>query len=88
MDEVEVDVEQRRLPVRLGHDVGVPHALEERLGHPYIVAIAAARWGPKVELVGRDGNVGSNCSDRDHESTKRGRGLDGGTPASGTGSSA
>ena len=37
MDEVEVDVEQRRLVVRLADEVRLPDAVEERPSHPRIV---------------------------------------------------
>ena len=39
MDEVEVDVEQRRLALGLGDEVRIPDAIEERLSHLRIVAI-------------------------------------------------
>jgi hypothetical protein len=43
MDEVEIDIEERRLAFRLRDEVRVPDALEELLSHLRIVATAPAQ---------------------------------------------
>ena len=55
VDEVEVDVEQRRLALGLGDEVRFPDAIEERLSHLRIVAIR--RGGRAQGAFGRCGTV-------------------------------